>query len=83
MPGGAPGELVAQTSMVVEIPKNREASTTLYASIDNIRAQLATTATRARAQGSSFSDVQAAVDSVEDRFAFLADSLTQQKPGAF
>ncbi len=62
--------------MLTDIAKSLDASGNLYASIDKIRGQLA--AASAGAGG-----VGAAVDSLEQQFAFLADSLTQQKPGAF
>jgi photosystem II stability/assembly factor-like uncharacterized protein len=74
--GGAPGELIAQTAMLTDIAKSLDASGNLYASIDKIREQLA-----GASRGAG--DVGPAVDSLEQKFAFLADSLTQQKPGAF
>jgi photosystem II stability/assembly factor-like uncharacterized protein len=78
--GGAPNELALQNSMLVDLAQDLAQSGTLYASIDNIRGQLAS------ASASAFKvdpALGAATDSVERKFAFLADSLTQQKPGAF
>lgn len=80
--GSTAGEIAAQTSMLVDLAGNLAASGTLYAAIDNIRLQLATLHDRA-AGNASLADVGAGADSIERAFAFLADSLTQQKPGAF
>src|SRR6185436_9228121 len=54
----------------------------LYQNIDNIRDQLATTMARA-ATSAALGDIRLGADSLEKKFAFLADSLTQHKPGAF
>jgi photosystem II stability/assembly factor-like uncharacterized protein len=78
--GGAPNEIALQTAMVVALARDIAAAGDLYASIDNIRGQLATIIDRA---STSNPDVRATADSIERQFAFLADSLTQQKPGAF
>ncbi|HVZ50158.1 MAG TPA: hypothetical protein VG916_15350, partial [Gemmatimonadaceae bacterium] len=77
--GGAPTEIAEQTAMLVTIAKALESAGGLYANIDNVRGQLAATMDRAGTPA----DVRAAADSVERKFAFLADSLTQQNPGAF
>jgi photosystem II stability/assembly factor-like uncharacterized protein len=77
--GGTPGELGAQAALLVDIAKDLDAAGNLYASIDNVRGQLAATSIRA----SGHADLQSAVDSLEKKLALLADSLTQQKPGAF
>lgn len=78
--GGAPNEIALQTAMLVDLAQDIGTSGNLYANIDNIRGQLASTMDRA---AKSDPALGAAADSVERKFAFLADSLTQQKPGAF
>lgn len=76
--GGAPNEIALQTAMLVDLAQDIGAAGDLYASIDNVRGQLA------RVMDSTATSVlRAAADSLERKFAFLADSLTQQKPGAF
>jgi len=78
--GGAPNEIARQTAMLVDLAQDIGTSGNLYASIDNIRGQLASTIERATTSDPALG---AAADSVERKFASLADSLTQQKPGAF
>jgi len=78
--GGAPNEIALQTAMLVDLAQDIGTSGNLYASIDNIRGQLATTIDRAAKLDPA---LMAAADSVEHKFASLADSLTQQQPGAF
>ncbi|HTI63028.1 MAG TPA: hypothetical protein VL524_05920 [Gemmatimonadaceae bacterium] len=78
--GGAPNEIALQTAMLIELAQNIGSSGNLYANIDNIRGQLAATIDRAARLDPALG---AAADSVEREFASLADSLTQQKPGAF
>ncbi len=77
--GGAAGEVADQTAMLVELAKDIAASGDLYANIDNVRGQLVALMRRPGLAD----DVRAAADSVARTFASLADSLTQQKPGAF
>jgi photosystem II stability/assembly factor-like uncharacterized protein len=78
--GGAPNEIALQTAMLIDLAQDIGAAGDLYASIDNIRGQLATIIDRA---GMSTPDARTAVDSVERQLRVLADSLTQQRPGAF
>jgi hypothetical protein len=78
--GGAPNEIALQTALLVDLAQDIGAAGDLYASIDNIRGQLVTVVDRA---AMSTPDVRAAADSVEQQLKVLADSLTQQKPGAF
>ena len=78
--GGEPNEIALQTSLLTELAQDIGAAGDLYASIDNIRGRIASIVDHA---GTSNGDVRAPADSVERQLAFLADSLTQQKPGAF
>ena len=78
--GGAPNEIALQTAMLVDLAQDIGLSGNLYANIDNIRGQLASVSDRASRLDPALA---VAADSVERKLAFLADSLTQQKPGAF
>src|SRR6185369_2453758 len=73
--GASAAEMASQARLLVDIATNIDAAGTLYQNIDDIRGQLATTMTRIGADD-ALSAVRLSVDSVEKRFAFLADSLT-------
>jgi hypothetical protein len=68
--------------MLVDIAKDLRTSAAMYSSIEGIRGQLRTLRTRLASDASN-ADVRTRADSLERRFMFVADSLSQQNPGAF
>jgi hypothetical protein len=80
--GGSAVEIAAQTGMLAELSGDLAAATGIYAGIESVRSQLqslSSTLAGDRANG----DVKATADSLERKFMFAADSLAQQKGGAF
>ncbi len=75
-------ELAQQTKMLEDLATDLASSNSLTAGIENVRGQLESQSKKLAATAAN-QDVRAAVDSVERKFAFLADSLVQQNPGAF
>lgn len=73
-------ELRAQARMLEDIARDVAASNALTAGIEGVRTQLAARSSKLDA---SAAEVRTSIDAVEKKFAFIADSLVQQNPGAF
>jgi hypothetical protein len=80
--GGSAADVAAQTAMLVNLSADLTATSTLYGGIDNVRGQLRALSERLPRDAAN-ADVRASTDSLEAKFTYLADSLAQQKPGAF
>jgi hypothetical protein len=68
--------------MLVDIATDLRTASGLYGSIESVREQLRALSSRL-ASDSRNADLRGRADSVEHHFMLVADSLTQQNPGAF
>ena len=76
------GEIAAQNAMLRDLAADLASSAALTSGIENVRGQLQALSAKLASDASN-QDVRAATDSVQHKFALVADSLVQQNPGAF